>query len=261
MERRHVECGHLNRPRGCFEEQAGRLPGLRVLSDLAAWRVGRVRGDAEALENHRVHDRHMGRDVHCEDRASRGDAIELCAREVPHLVEHRVVVAKPDQPSVSRLRRVDLPQCVESLRNRLDGADRRTVQVGCDCNETRTWEMTMRFDEAGDDRAAVEVELDFGFGDPWAHVFVATHGNDSVVLDHQGGRLSTLRVHREHVPVRPDLKSWWRRVQTKPRDSSAHHDKNEQHDERPDDSHDDLPHRRMLRPTSGKHQRTSPFTH
>ena len=184
----------------------------------------------------------MGGDVHREDRASGGHGIEIGAGEVPPLLEHRVVVSKSDQPIVSRLRCIDLPQCIESLRNGSDRSDRRAVEVGCNRHEPRSREVAMRFDESGHDRPPLEVELDVGSRQPGLHVRIAPNRNDSVVFDHERRGLTSAGIHREDVPLGPNLKPRWRRVQTHPHHAPAHDEQHRQGEQRPGGSLDDCLH-------------------
>jgi hypothetical protein len=105
----------------------------------------------------------------------------------------------------------------------------------------------MGFDEPRHNRPPLEVELDVGVRQPALHVFVAANRDDLVVLDHECGGPPFVRIHREDVPVGPDLKSRWRRVQAHPCDPAADDDEKQQHDERPGGSLDGYPHSRLCK--------------
>ena len=184
----------------------------------------------------------MPGDVHGEDRAGGGHTIEIRAREMSHLLEHRIVVSKADQPIVPRSLCIDELQGFESLWNGLDRSDRRAVQVRCNGHEPCAREVAVGFDEPGQDRLPLEIELDVGIGQPALHVFVAADRDDSVAFDDERRRLSTVRIHREDVPIGPDLEPRRRRVQTHPRNAAAHDDEKNQGDDRPGDPFDDLLH-------------------
>jgi hypothetical protein len=203
---RHVERLQLKGARGGLQKQTGGLPGVRVLADFPARRVRRLCGDAKPLEGQGVHDRHVRRNMHREDRAGRRDAVEILAREVSLLLEHGVVVAKADQPTNSGLVGVGLLERIQRLRNCFHGADRRTIQVSCNRHEPGAREMAVRLDEPGHDGPPLEVEHEIGLWQPSLHIVVAANRDDSVVLDHERGRLRAFRVHREDSPVGPDLK-------------------------------------------------------
>ena len=98
--------------------------------------------------------------MHREDRAGRRDAVEIGAGEVTLLLEHRVVVAKTDEPTGSWLVRVRLFERIERLWDRPYGADGRTVQVRRNRDEPGSWKMAMRFDEPREHRPPVEIEHD-----------------------------------------------------------------------------------------------------
>ena len=109
-----------------------------------------------------------------------------------------------------------------------------TVPIGglfrsrCHGHEPCAREVAMGFDEPGQDRPPLEIELDVGIGQPALHVRVAADRDDSVVLDNESGVLSAVRIHREDVAIGPDLEPRRRRVQTPPRNAAAHDDqKNE----------------------------------
>jgi hypothetical protein len=56
--------------------------------------------------------------------------IARIGRVVSHLLEHRVVVPKADQPVVSRLRCIYALQGFQRLGNGLYRSNRRAVQIG-----------------------------------------------------------------------------------------------------------------------------------
>ena len=144
--------------------------------------------------------------MHGEDRAVRRDAVEILAREVSLFLEHGVVVAKADQPTISGLVRVRLFERVERLWDCPYGADGRTVQVRRNRDESGSWKMAMRFDEPRDDRTPIEIEHDVRVWQPTLHVTIAADRDNSIVFHDECRRLRALGVHGEDSPVGPDLK-------------------------------------------------------